>query len=68
MAKERPLTAQQVECLKAAEDTLFGDVKLSGLYARSVRGLRVRGLVDGEKPHIYLTDAGKAKLAEVCHA
>jgi len=66
--KPRPLTDMQIACLMAAEDTLFGDVKLAdGIYARSVRGLRVRGLVDGDKPHVYLTEAGKAALEGLSH-
>lgn len=66
--KERPLTEMQKACLKAAENTLFGDAKLAdGIYARSVRGLRVRGLVEGDKPHVYLTEAGRAVLEGLGH-
>lgn len=62
MTKERPLTDKQQEALKAAEDTLYGDTKLVPGYGRSVPGLRKRGLVDGDLPHVYLTDAGRAQL------
>lgn len=57
-AKERPLTAKQIEAITTAEDTLYGDVKIVG-HGRSVPGLRKRGLVEGDLPHVYLTDAGK---------
>lgn len=65
MKKDRPLTALQREALLAAEDTLFGDTKLIPGYGRSLRGLRKRGFVDGDAPHVYLTEAGKATLAEL---
>jgi hypothetical protein len=58
--KERPLTDRQKEALIAAHDTLYGDVKLSEGWGRTVRGLRNRGLIDGDLPHVYLTEAGKA--------
>lgn len=61
--KERPLTEKQIECLRAAEDTLFGDVKVVPGFGRSVPGLRKRGLVEGDMPHVYLTDAGRAVIA-----
>ena len=68
MAKERQLTDGQIQCLLLAEPTMFGDIKIvEGLYARSVSGLRKRGLIEGNLPHAYLTDAGKAKLAEVAN-
>lgn len=63
MAKERPLTEKQRECLAAAEDTLFGDTKVVRGYGRSIAGLRKRGLVEGDVPHVYLTEAGKALIA-----
>lgn len=56
--KERPLTQKQIEALLAAEDTLFGDTKIVPGYGRTMRGLRNRGMIDGEKPHIYLTEKG----------
>lgn len=64
--KERPLTDGQVQCLLAAEPTLYGDMKVvDGPYGRSAPGLRKRGLIEGDKPHAYLTPAGRAKLAEL---
>lgn len=57
----KPLTHHMIEALKAAEDTLYGDVKLVDGYGRQIKGLRQRGLVSGELPHVYLTDAGKAQ-------
>ncbi len=65
MAKERPLTEQQVQALKCAEDTLFGDIKIINGFGRSVRALRTRGLVEGDMPHVYLTAEGKARLMEL---
>lgn len=61
--KERPLTERQIEALKATEDTLYGDTKLVEGYGRTHRGLRNRGLIEGYKPHVYLTDAGRSVLA-----
>jgi len=63
--KERPLTARQLEALRTAfaEPTLYGDHKILEGYGRSVRGLRNRGLVEGEMPHVYLTDKGKEAIA-----
>jgi len=46
-----------------AEDTLFGDAKLIDGFGRSVPGLRKRGLVDGEMPHVYLTPKAIDTLA-----
>lgn len=66
MAKERPLTERQIECLKATQDTLFGEVKISDGYGRTHRGLRNRRLIEGYIPHVYLTDAGKSELARIC--
>lgn len=63
--KERPLTAKQCECLLAAEDTLYGDVKCIPGFGRSLRGLRKRALIEGESPHIYLTDLGKTLCADL---
>jgi len=66
MAKERPLTTKQVEHLLAAEGTLYGDTKLALKgYGRSERGLRNRGLIEGQGEHVYLTDAGKSVLADI---
>jgi hypothetical protein len=62
MKKERPLTDKQRECLIAAEDTLYGDTKLIPGFGRSISGLRKRGLVEGDLPHVYLTPAGKAEV------
>jgi hypothetical protein len=62
MAKQRPLTDRQIECLLAVEDTLYGDIKLTPGWGRSERGLRNRGLIEGERPHVYLTEAGKLAL------
>jgi len=62
---DRPLTPLQKECLLAAEDTLYGDTKLIPGYGRSMRGLRLRGLIDGVGEHVYLSDAGKAELAKL---
>ncbi len=58
--KERPLTARQAEALQMAfaEPTLYGDHKIIEGYGRSIRGLRNRGLVEGDAPHIYLTPKG----------
>jgi len=67
MAKERPLTARQVEALQAAfaEPTLMGDHKLIEGYGRSFRGLHNRGLVEGELPHVYLTTKGVEKVRQL---
>ena len=65
MKKERPLTDRQREALLAAEDTLYGDTKMVPGYGRCMRGLRLRGLVEGDLPHVYLTAAGKSKLSEL---
>jgi hypothetical protein len=61
-SKERPLTAKQVECILAAEPTLYGDVKMIEGYGRSIRGLQNRGLVEGDMPHVYLSEKGKQEL------
>jgi len=61
----KPLTENMIEALKLAEDTLYGDVKLVEGYGRQIRGLRSRGLVSGELPHVYLTDAGKVEKDRV---
>jgi len=66
--KERPLTDRQIEALKAAEDTLYGDTKLVEGYGRTHRGLRNRGLIEGYVPHVYLTEAGRAALANILNA
>lgn len=64
--KERPLTDGQVQCLLAAEPTLYGDIRIAhGPYGRSVAALSRRGLIEGERPHAYLTAAGRQKLAEL---
>lgn len=65
--KTRPLTAIQQECLMTAEDTLYGDTKLIPGYGRSMPGLRMRGYVEGEGEHVYLTEAGKEELARLAH-
>jgi hypothetical protein len=57
-SKERPLTAKQVECILAAEPTLYGDVRMIEGYGRSIRGLQNRGLAEG----IYLSEKGKQEL------
>ena len=57
----KKLTANMRAALVAAEDTLYGDVKMPDGFWRSLKGLRSRGLVDGDIPHVYLTDAGKAE-------
>lgn len=63
---ERPLTKLQREAMLAAQDTFFGDTKLPDEgYGRQMRGLRLRGLVEGDKPHVYLTDAGKSELVRM---
>lgn len=61
----KPLTELQREALLAAEDTLYGDTKLIEGYGRQLRGLRLRGLVEGDMPHVYLTDDGKAQVKEM---
>jgi hypothetical protein len=65
MKKERPLTDRQREALLAAEDTLYGDTKMVPGYGRCLRGLRLRGLVDGAAPHVYLTPKARALLPEL---
>jgi hypothetical protein len=65
MKKERPLTDRQREALLAAEDTLYGDTKMVPGYGRCMRGLRLRGLVDGDLPHVYLTPKARALLPEL---
>ncbi|UIJ43775.1 hypothetical protein LZK98_11800 [Sphingomonas cannabina] len=65
MKADRPLTPRQCEALLAAEDTLFGDTKIAPGYGRMLRGLRLRGLIEGDVPHVYLTDDGKSKLSEL---
>lgn len=64
--KERPLTARQIEALQAAfaEPTLYGDHKLIEGYGRSFRGLRNRGLVEGDLPHVYLTPKGVSVVSQ----
>lgn len=66
--KEKPLTALQVEALVLAEETLYGDTKLIAGYGRQTRGLKSRGLVEGDMPHVYLSDAGKTELAKHINA
>lgn len=61
----KPLTPSMTAALLAAEDTLYGDVKLVEGYGRQIRGLRNRGLVEGEPPHIYLTAIGKQMKDEI---
>lgn len=65
MKKERPLTDRQREALLAAEDTLYGDTKMVPGYGRCLRGLRLRELVEGDLPHVYLTPKAKALLPEL---
>lgn len=62
---DRPLTKLQQEALLMAEETLFNDTKLVEGYGRQLHGLRLRGLVEGEKPHVYLTDAGRQMLVNL---
>jgi len=64
-SKERPLTDLQKEALIMSEDTLFNDTKMIEGYGRSLRGLRLKGMVEGEVPHVYLTDAGKQELSRL---
>lgn len=61
----KPLTEMMKSALLDAEETLYGDVKMIDGYGRSMRGLRDRGLVEGDLPHVYLTDDGKAELASL---
>jgi len=65
--KERPLTARQMEALKAAfaEPTLYGDHKLIEGCGRSFRGLHNRGLVEGKLPHVYLTPKGVEQVTRL---
>ena len=65
---ERKLTQSQTQALLQAEDTLFGDTKLPPWDGRVVYGLKKRGLVEGEAPHLYLTDTGKAELVKLATA
>lgn len=65
MAEERPLAHKQIECLRATEETLYGDTKLVEGYGRTHRGLRNRGLIEGTIPHVYLTDARKSVLSGI---
>lgn len=67
MAKERPLTARQMEALQMAfaEPTLYGDHKIIEGYGRSLRGLRNRGMVEGELPHVYLTAKGVEQVQAI---
>lgn len=60
--KERPLTDRQKEALLATEPTLFGDAKMVDGYGRTMRGLRNRGLIEGDKPHVYLTAKGVSEV------
>lgn len=67
--KERPLTERQIEALKMAESTLFGDMKLVDGFGRSIRGLVNRGLISGCRDngslHFYLTDKGAIELGKL---
>jgi len=63
MAKK--LTHRQRECLMMAEPTLYGDIKAVEPDGRVVRGLRNRGLIEGDMPHIYLTPTGKDEVARL---
>lgn len=63
----KPLTDTMRAALIAAEDTLYGDVKIVEGYGRSLKGMRSRGLVEGEQPHVYLTPEGKQQKV-ACHA
>jgi len=63
----KPLTDKMKEALLAAEDTLYGDVKIVEGYGRSIPGMASRGLVEGEAPHVYLTAAGK-QMKDEAHA
>lgn len=63
----KPLTENMRAALVAAEDTLYGDVKLVEGYGRSLKGLRKRGLVEGDLPHVYLTQQGK-EMKNISHA
>jgi len=63
MAKK--LTDRQRECLMMAEPTLYGDIKAVEPDGRVVRGLRNRGLIEGDMPHIYLTSTGKDEVARL---
>lgn len=62
---QRPLTGRQRECLLMAEPTLYGETKAVEPDGRTIRGLKIRGLVDGDMPHIYLTPEGKAHLDQL---
>ncbi len=63
--KERPLTERQIEALLAAEDTLFGDAKIVKGFGRTLRGLKNKGLIDGDWPHAYLTPEGLAEKSRL---
>lgn len=65
MKADKPLTDKQREALLAAEDTLYGDTKLVPGYGRSLRALRLRGLIEGALPHVYLTAEGIQRRAEL---
>lgn len=61
----KKLTDRQRECLMMAEPTLYGDIKAVEPDGRVVRGLRRRGLIEGDMPHIYLTAAGKTEVQQL---
>lgn len=62
----KELTDLQRRTLLEAQDTLYGETKLDPeADGRCLRGLRNRGLVEGEKPHVYLTDAGKGIITDI---
>jgi len=65
--KERPLTDRQAEALRMAfaEPTLYGDHKIIEGYGRSIRGLRNRGLVEGDLPHVCLTPKGVEQVKQI---
>jgi hypothetical protein len=64
-SKERPLTAKQIETILATEPTLYGDMKMVLGHGRTLRGLKNRGLIEGEKPHVYLSEKGKQELSRL---
>jgi S-adenosylmethionine synthetase len=61
----KKLTDRQRECLMMAEPTLYGDTKAVETDGRVIRGLRNRGLIEGDMPHIYLTAAGKNEVQQL---
>lgn len=61
----KPLSKHQRQALEAAEETLYGDIKLVEGHGRSIAALRRRGLVEGDVPHVYLTADGKTALAGI---